>query len=222
MFLRLWLRSAIVFLASNNTKFNIVYKYYYLRHYFREIGYFKSFTMKEPVDVNGLPIPWYTYSAIDFLTQRIGHKKNNYKIFEYGAGNSTIWWSKRVKKVHSVEHEKNWIKKLNSNNDNLNIDFCELDYDGEYCRFIQRFKHPFDIIVIDGRDRVNCIFQSFKHLTNHGIIILDNSRREKYIKGINFLINKGFKHIEFNGINPLVAMPSNTSIFYKNDNLLGL
>ena len=178
--------------------------------------------MKEPVDVKGLPIPWYTYSAIDFLTQIIGQKKIIIRYLNMAHVIQQFGGQKELKKYILLNMKKTGKKILNSNNDNLNIDFCELDHDGEYCRFIQKFKHPFDIIVIDGRDRVNCIFQSFKHLTNHGIIILDNSGREKYIKGINFLIDKGFKHIEFNGINPLVAMPSNTSIFYKNDNLLGL
>jgi hypothetical protein len=35
----------------------------------------------------------------------------DFKVFEFGSGNSTIWWSQRVAQVVSVDHDRKWIDK---------------------------------------------------------------------------------------------------------------
>ena len=51
-------------------------------------GFFKSVLRRASIDRRGLPIPWYTYPAIDFLVQIDFSDKT---VFEYGCGNSTLW-----------------------------------------------------------------------------------------------------------------------------------
>src|SRR6478672_6746984 len=60
---------------------------------------------QKPVNKNGDPIPWYTYPAIEYLEQFDFRKKN---IFEWGSGNSSLYFSKKANKVTSIEHDKNW------------------------------------------------------------------------------------------------------------------
>ena len=37
----------------------------------QELGWFRSYRERIPVDVNGEPIPWFTYPAITFIEARI-------------------------------------------------------------------------------------------------------------------------------------------------------
>ena len=54
-------------------------------------------------------IPWMTFSVIDFL-KKISHSEM--KVFEYGSGGSTLFWSSRVKDLISVEHDRSWFEKI--------------------------------------------------------------------------------------------------------------
>ena len=63
---------------------------------------------------------------------------------------------------------------------------------------------------------------ALRYLTNNGVLILDNSEREKY-KEI-FLIYKdaGFKEITLSGIAPNGFYVYYTTIFYRLDNTLNI
>lgn len=50
-------------------------------------------------------IPWITFEAQEWL---IGYLKADMSVFEYGSGGSTIFFSKRVRELISVEHDKYW------------------------------------------------------------------------------------------------------------------
>ncbi len=199
-----------------------IYMIYSLRHNgpLFEDGWFRSNREKSSVDANGEPIPWITYPALDFIRKRI---TPNLTVFEYGSGGSTIWWANRVKNVVSVEHDREWYEKIKSiHNNNVNLRHINLIYGGEYSKSVRECGVHFDIIVVDGRDRVSCIKQSVDFLKPNGIIILDNSDRVEYIDAINFLQNKGFRSIEFVGFCPIVNLKSETSIFYRSENLFGI
>lgn len=74
-------------------------------------GWFKSYYKKESIDKEYNPIPWNTYPFIKFIGPRL---KKNLNVFEYGCGNSTLWYSKRVKSIIAVENDKDWFEKIKS------------------------------------------------------------------------------------------------------------
>lgn len=188
--------------------------------YLSEIGWFKSFDTKKPVDGNGNPIPWVTYSFIDFIKGRINKQL---AIFEYGSGNSTIFYAKYAGIVVSVEHDKTWYDTISKSRPaNSEIIFCELEKDGDYCRVPIKLQEKFDIIIVDGRDRVNCCKQAVDALAPNGVIVLDDTERDFYKPGVDFLLSKGFKHLPFSGISPGLFYLKSTSVFYKADNCLGI
>jgi len=100
--------------------------------------------------------------------------------------------------------------------------FCELVRDGEYCRVPLTLKERFDIIIVDGRDRVNCCKQAVDALSDKGVVVLDDSERKDYSDGIDYLLKKGFKQIAFTGISPGLFYRKATSVFYKADNCLNI
>ena len=170
------------------------------------------------MDKNGNPLPWLTYPCIEFIMPKL---KKEFIMFEYGGGNSTFFFSKYVKKIFTVEHEKEWHKGLKSKcRNNVILMHEKLIYGGEYSKTAVKTGKKFDIISIDGRDRVNCIKNALSALKDEGIIVLDDSERKKYKGGVDFLKNRGFRSIDFGGFSPGLFYRKCTSIFYRDKNCL--
>jgi len=188
--------------------------------YLNSIGWFTAFDQKQAVDGKGKALPWVTYSFIDFIKERITKTQH---IFEYGSGSSTIFYAERAGKVTSVEHDKGWFDKVKGTSPaNAEMIFCELHRDGEYARKAMLLDKKFDIIIVDGRDRVNCCKYSLEALSPDGVIILDDSEREVYQPARILLKENGFKEISFSGISPGLFYEKATSVFYKASNCLGI
>jgi hypothetical protein len=188
--------------------------------YLADIGWFKAFDIQEAVDANGEAIPWVTYSFIDFIKTRLNKQQS---VFEYGSGSSTLFYAARVNKVVSVEHDEAWYHKiLSSKPANADMIFTKLERGGEYCKKAAMLAEQFDIIIVDGRDRVNCCKESVAALSPQGVLVLDDSERGEYNEARVFLKQKGFKELSFSGISPGLFYLKATSVFYKSDNCLDI
>lgn len=185
-----------------------------------EDGWILSNKNGKPVSKNGEPIPWMTYSFISYIEKCLN---KNMKVFEYGSGNSTLWWAKHVKNVVACEHDSTWFaqieKKMPSN---VALNFSPLDEGTQYSSFIKNYKNEFDIIVIDGRDRINCAKNSLNALTDNGVVIWDNSDRDEYNDGFKYLLSHGFRRLDFCGMGPINSYKWCTSIFYKSGNIFNI
>lgn len=171
----------------------------------------------KPVDALGNPLPWITYPAVDFLSGRIF---GSLRVFEWGSGSSTEWWARQVQEVVACEHDPAWYSQVSeslpSNATVLLRDRGE-DYTNEV------LKHGlFDIVVIDGRDRVECSRVAPDALSPAGVIIWDNSNRERYRKGLEALSSQGFRRVDFHGLVPALRRPGVTSFLYRSDNIFEL
>jgi len=92
----------------------------------------------------------------------------------------------------------------------------------QYSREVLKYQNEFDIIVIDGRDRINCARNALAALKPDGVILWDNSDRDEYRLGYELLERNGFRRLDFAGMGPLNAYQWTTSIFYRGQNCLGL
>lgn len=185
-----------------------------------EDGWFRSYREQAPVDAAGAPLPWITYPAIEFIRRRV---KPEMSVFEYGSGGSTTWWANQVSTVVSVEHDRPWFEKLQRNpHPRVKAYQIDLIYGGAYSRKILEFENCFDVVVIDGRDRVNCLKNCLTALRPTGVVVLDNSDRPEYAEGVNFLLANGFRKIEFVGLFPMTTHKGETAIFYRDKNVLGV
>jgi hypothetical protein len=97
-----------------------------------------------------------------------------------------------------------------------------LEYGGAYSKAILNFKDRFDIVVVDGRDRVNCAKNCLGALKLDGVVLWDNSDRTKYEEGYRFLGDRGFRRLRFRRHVPDYQRRSQTSIFYRRENCLGI
>jgi hypothetical protein len=188
--------------------------------YLEESGWFESVKQQRPVDRKKNPLPWYTYPAIAYLAAR---DFSGLSVFEFGSGGSTLWWAARARQVTAVEHHPAWVEEMRPQlPENVTYIHRELVYGGDYCRTAADQGGPFDVIVVDGRDRVNCALHSLETLSERGVIIWDNSERSRYEPGYRHLAQAGFRRVDFEGHGPINATSWMTSIFYRDGNCLGL
>jgi hypothetical protein len=187
------------------------------RSYLLTSGWARSFREKAPSAADGEPLPWYTYPAIRFLEPRI---RPDFRIFEFGAGNSTRWWAKRAAEVVSREHDAAWAARVREGGGpaNVRIDHFEM----ESPSYVATPKGEFQIIVVDGRRRVECARNALPALAADGVIVWDNSDRERYQEGYALLGDKGFRRLDFWGVVPGGVKEISTTIFYRQENCLGI
>ncbi|GAB4131542.1 MAG: hypothetical protein Fur0015_05290 [Ignavibacteriales bacterium] len=185
------------------------------------LGWIESKKRNYPCEVDGSELPWMNYSIIAFLKERLS---KNLDIFEFGSGYSTIFYSRLVKSVTSVEHDKNWYELVKEKiPNNVNLIFTEEDTDGKYCRSVLSTKNKYHVIIVDGKDRVNCLKQSIDALEHNGVILLDDSHRDEYREGFLFLKNLGFKKLNFQGLKPNGnGSLDYSTLFYKSENVFHL
>jgi hypothetical protein len=191
-----------------------------LRTYLEEVGWYRSVEGRLPVDQQGNCIPWFTYAAIAFLQKKV---PQGLTVFEYGSGNSTLWWAQRATSVTTFEHDLTWFNTFKQRVPvNVAYHHCALEYGGEYSKVISNYQDQFDVIVIDGRDRVNCAKNAVLALKEDGVIIFDNTERARYQAGYTWLLEQGFKVLDFEGLRPINCDGAWTSVFYRPNNCLGI
>jgi len=182
-------------------------------------GWFRSVRTGLPEDPDGKPLPWYTFPSISYLS---GIDMSRLSVFEFGMGNSTLWWAERVLSVCSCDHDAGFERmirnRLPSNARSLGA-FVDKE---AYLGAIGSTNESFDIVVVDGRWRNESIRRALGCLRAQGVILLDNSDRAEYEEGRKLLASEGFRELPFLGMGPINHYEWKTSIFYRCSNCLGI
>lgn len=178
--------------------------------FIEEYGFKKSIEAALPFDQNGSPLPLYTYPAIEYLNSL---DLKNKRIFEFGCGNSTLYFLQKEAIVTSVENNQIWFEKLSNEinkNQNHKLIFAKKE---EYINSILGEEGKFDIIVIDGSEnRLKSTANALKKIKEDGVIIVDNS---DWFENSTKLIRDSldFIQIDFYGFRPSKSNTSVTSLF---------
>ena len=176
-----------------------------------QYGMAQSARKFQPIDVKGEPIPWYTYPAIEYLKN---HEFSSVKVFEYGSGNSSIFFKNLGAEVFSVEEDQSWYEVQIKNGHKSCIYSDDKD---EYVSSILKFNDA-DVVVIDGGWRTDCArFLAHKILDkkiNPAIVIFDNS--EWFPEAIKYFEGKTkWLRVDFCGFTPINPYCSATSMFFN-------
>ena len=184
----------------------------------KEFGLERSIDEKVCVDRDGNPIPWYTFPAIEYLSQFDYSEK---KIFEFGCGNSSLFWAKQAKQVISIEDNPNWFEKWQNEFHEANLDVRWRDEGEIYENAIFEEESLFDVIVVDGKRRADCCRTAVCKLAPGGMIILDDSDRIntslEYKKSVEILKNADLIQVDFYGFCPMNNYTKTTSLFLRRD-----
>lgn len=114
------LKDYIKLIKEEQKRFNGLSVWRLLKHYKKWAD-----SLKNNAQLNELP--WMTFDVIDFLKT---HSDINMRVFEYGSGSSTLFWSSRVKEVISIEHDKNWcenVKRLLAEKNRTNVELLFIE-----------------------------------------------------------------------------------------------
>jgi len=120
---------------------------------------------------------------------------------EWGSGYSTLhfpFMSSSIKKWTSIEHDPIWYSIMNKKLDNIKHKQIEIILktpntypwtdefnDGSYSDLIEYINYPrstgqkYDLILVDGRARKYCVYES-KQLSNNGLVIIHDAERQGY------------------------------------------
>jgi len=158
--------------------------------------------------------PFYTPQAIRSLQRLLSAHS---RVFEWGSGISTQWYASRVGELVSVEHDPVWYERSRSALDSGGMAHARLlfspvhldpTYDWQHVwPYYDRLGHAprkpefkdymaqidhfpeeyFQVIAIDGRERVGCLLHALPHLAKGGCVILDDSHRPKYAEFFSLL-----------------------------------
>jgi hypothetical protein len=165
------------------------------------------------MDYKGRPSPWMTFPVINFLE---GKDLKGKRILEWGSGQSTMWWAARAREVVSFESDRTWFNFVRGRiPSNVKLDLVDE-------RLINvptdLLKDKFDIVVIDGLDRVAAARMSVDLLVEDGALIMDDSEQPWSPEGypvLDIMRERGFQRIDFFGHAPAVIRRHCTSVFIK-------
>jgi precorrin-6B methylase 2 len=187
--------------------------------YLSTTGWFRSLVLRSSIGARGEPLPWLTYPSLRFIESKLGPEM---EVFEFGSGASTLWWAPRVRRVVSCEDDREWLERTRALAP-ANVHLIHATSEGQaYSSAILPYTQQFDVVVIDGSDRVECARSCIGALKPGGVIVWDNTDREQYLPGFEFLREQGFRRVDFVGMTPINLFESSTSIFYRDRNCLGL
>jgi hypothetical protein len=170
-------------------------------------GHWRSARLHRPVDATGAPLPWFTYPAIEFLAQ---FDLSALRVFEYGAGNSTLYWSARCAEVVSVESDPAWHQYLVAQLA-PNVRLALVPSPAAYVACLEQ-EALFDVIVVDGLERLACCREAPARLKPGGLIILDNADWHPGAAAV--LRQAGLLQVDMQGFGPVNGYSWTTSLFF--------
>ena len=175
----------------------------------REYGHYQSAKDWQSINKNGQPIPWYSYPMVEYLKQLDFSDKT---VFEFGSGNSTLFWASRSKRVVAVEDDKDWYGKIKSKLP-ANVEYVLVDNQTNYTQAIHQFPELFDVIIVDGSHRFECTKSARSRLSATGMLILDNA--DWFPNTTAYLRSTDLIEVDMAGFNPINGYISTTSLFFS-------
>ena len=116
--------------------------------------------------------PWISYDAAAELARRIGPAT---RALEFGSGMSTLWLAQRVGLLVSVEDHAGWhalvSRKLGAAVEKVEYRLATKRED----YLAAADGREFDLILVDGKWRGDCVAVGLEHIAPGGILYLDNA-----------------------------------------------
>jgi hypothetical protein len=185
----------------------------------RRLGWFRSFRVKRSIDSAGNPVPWWTYSFIAFIDERLSA---SLRVLEFGSGGSTLWLAKRVESVVSYESDPHWaaITAMEAPSNVRIVSCASLE---TAAANLANEPDTYDIIVIDAGNRIEIAsIVLSKTSIGGGCIIWDNTDGPDWPQIRALMAAYGFRELSFVGLVPQEVQLSRTSLFYRTVNVLGI
>lgn len=163
-------------------------------------------------------MPWLAWSCIDWMERTI---RPGMRVFEYGGGGSTVYFLSRGCHVTTVEGNAQWFADLRTRTqafaqrpDLRFVDSQTADprLEQEYASQA-RFGGPWDVILVDGAFRGECVAVAKDCVAAGGFIIVDNTDLPEFAGACAQLTAAGFDRKVFRGLGYARVMPTTTEVY---------
>lgn len=119
-------------------------------------------------------VPFIALNAFRFLRNRLNPDA---RIFEWSSGMSTLWFEDHCSEVHSVEDDLTWFNLISARARSAHLYYLR---DRNYVNKIRDFPAGyFDLISIDGSERLACFSLADDYLKPGGMLLIDNTDKDR-------------------------------------------
>ena len=171
-----------------------------------------------------LRLPWWPYGAVSWVASVLPPYP---QVFEYGGGGSTLWLEDRGATVTVAEHDEEWHRQLgNRLAPNTTLLFLPPSVSGAitsgvtsgyFDRYVAAIDgqqdDSLDLVIVDGRARVECASRAMPKVRPGGLLLLDDTDRARYLPAVEMLA--GWERHVFVGLKPGQREPAQTSIWRR-------
>jgi hypothetical protein len=169
-------------------------------------------------------VPWWPYDVPGWVAGMLPAQP---RVFEYGGGGSTLWLEDLGASVTVAEHNKEWHDQLAevlsadtrlllrpSQESGVITSAVEPGYFDSYAAAIDgESDASLDMVIVDGRARVDCVRHAIPKVKPGGLLLLDDTDRPRYRAAVT-LLEQWDRHV-FTGLKPGSHRPAQTSAWRR-------
>jgi hypothetical protein len=200
----------------------------------REYVHVAKYLSRNPTELRTLPkwielrsatptklrLPWWPFPVTDFVREIL---PAGARVFEFGAGGSTLWLEDLGAMVTAVEHDAQWFQLLQAETGpDTTLILREPEKDGRtgsemadgyfdsYLAVVDAVEpRSLDLVIVDGRCRVEAGLRGLGKIRPGGWLLLDDSWRPRYRRLGEML--EMYESRRFEGLRPAGGTPSTTT-----------
>lgn len=155
-------------------------------------------------------LPWLNFALIELLEQRLASAPS--RVFEWGAGGSTVFYGERAASVVSVEHDGAWVASVADQLRSRGIDNVDLRHVpaartpgpvapvdpplrasklalfADYVAQVRDGGGLYDVIQVDAKARLECVAAARDQLAPGGWLVIDDVDKPGRYAGVRALL----------------------------------
>lgn len=163
-------------------------------------------------------VPCLNYALLHLLKERM---KPDWKVLEFGAGYSSVWWSRHAALVHAMEEDPAWAETARNLADPGKLLITQapaVDFPAK----AWELEESFHIVVVDCSNGAACAIAALPRLQATGVLILNHSERPEYLDLIAAWKGRGLRELRLTAPAPGSLRMEVASVLYRAENCLGL
>jgi hypothetical protein len=160
-----------------------------------------------------LALPWLTFDAIRAL--EVPLRRPGCRVYEYGSGHSTLYWAKRGAQVWSVEADREWYGRgLAALKAWPQVVLRHAPDRASYVHSIDQVPGDFDIVLVDGEHRLECLDAAVDRVKPGGLLVVDNTDWH-WFADVDRHVPAGWPKQVHAGCAPFIGYPSQTTVWQR-------
>jgi hypothetical protein len=208
-------------MEANTTKRVVLVALHMILRPWHAVRWLGSFVARKTALELGLP--WMSWRAIEYLRDEL---RPGLRVFEWGAGGSTVFFAERGCRVVTVESDFGWsnavASALKTRNCFSNVIIRRMSVSEDKPASIREYLEavhtgePWDVVVVDGPEssnlsRVDCVREATDALQPSGFLVLDDAYRSAYACVPQLL--RGWTRRGFQGLGPARLGVTQTDVY---------